>query len=594
MIATNVEIETLRALEAGDSDSTKWHFETEGVGSFGELRRLGGSLPGTRVRLRLSNEISSNPAAWYEELREYIEKKLLFIPCEFYLSSPLPGCLPLALKPGWSTRDYSESTAEELRGAASSRETEGWDLLKSAEREKRLAKRNEIEGFEKEVKSCLLWRTEEGILSDGSAEFQIHLPYFQLQREASLAFLHAETEESGRLVLHHFLNGMCFRPEGTLEEAWKGMAIESTPEPVWEEPKLPIPSGSFVRINWVSSKAGEIMASRDEMVGNDYAVARDEIREHWEKMLSGFLKEFKDSRFAWLNEQVALGIPCHASRCSWVREDGQGERGGQEAFYWGEPKFPAVSRSSFGYFLGKEERQLEIDGKSVEIIPLLAFVSEYPHQDHSGLGWSSELLPPDRVVLLERSSTSMAPIWLRPPKPTAMSRLLESKFPPGWRNLCGARFDWYAGQTGPAVVWNCANPLVKQIVPSAWKWCSETFRESIDPLPHRDELLADRSKAASWLLQCAAQDSRGVWEGLPERNSGFLPELLSSLFPSKVPVERRQVLFWIEPAGGDSRLCVLTTLQWEVLRGDAVKKYLPIPQAPWRISTLGRKKNQKQ
>jgi hypothetical protein len=115
MIATHIEIETLRALETTDSDSTKWHFETGGIGSFGELRKMGGSIPGTRIRLRLNREVSSDPVDWYARLRQYLQRTLIYCPCEFSLVSALPQCPPLELKPGWSPRNYLTQCTKTLR-----------------------------------------------------------------------------------------------------------------------------------------------------------------------------------------------------------------------------------------------------------------------------------------------------------------------------------------------------------------------------------------------------------------------------------------------------------------------------------------------
>ncbi len=100
MLAEKIEIETQHAQEAGDSNSTTWFFETEGVGAFGELRKLDVFRQGTRVRLRLRSRFSSDITAWYSRLRSYLVSVLTYVPCEFTLSSPIPGCDPLSLEPG--------------------------------------------------------------------------------------------------------------------------------------------------------------------------------------------------------------------------------------------------------------------------------------------------------------------------------------------------------------------------------------------------------------------------------------------------------------------------------------------------------------
>jgi len=53
MIANRLMLKTRRSVDAGDSEETGWRFETEGVGSFGELRRDSSIAHGTSVHLYL-------------------------------------------------------------------------------------------------------------------------------------------------------------------------------------------------------------------------------------------------------------------------------------------------------------------------------------------------------------------------------------------------------------------------------------------------------------------------------------------------------------------------------------------------------------
>lgn len=227
MLATQVEIETQRAQEAGDSDSTTWYFETEGIGSFGELRNSRAKRPGSQVRLRLKPEISSNLAAWYRSLRPYLLHTLVQCPCQFYLSSPIPECEPLELEPGWCPRDYAAVALSGLRRRDDRTETP-IDLLSSMERELRLATERETDDLENEFRSQLRWHSEQGTLSDGTGEYLILLPYFELEGGPSLAFLRS-TRLRKNITVYRFLNATHYLPLGHLEEAWKGMAFWGPP-----------------------------------------------------------------------------------------------------------------------------------------------------------------------------------------------------------------------------------------------------------------------------------------------------------------------------------------------------------------------------
>jgi hypothetical protein len=175
----------------------------------------------------------------------------------------------------------------------------------------------------------------------------------------------------------------------------------------------------------------------------------------------------------------------------------------------------------------------------------------------------------------------MAPVWLRRPRDFSQSQRLESKFPPHWKELCGADFRWYAGNDKAAVVWNKTDPLVKRAEAHAWDWCEQTFRESIDPVPRREELLSDASKAASWLLQCISRDSSAMWEGLPERDPELLMHLSRTLFPKTNLAEGWRRIFWVEEPGR-YRLRVISPGHWKAVTKD-LGQYLPTPSPDWRI-----------
>ena len=108
MIADRLVVSTRRSLEPKDGDPNGWKFDTRGVGSFGELRRDDNVIKGSRVELRLRKEcVGEEVKRWYGKLREYLVSLLQLVPCEFQLSSAIPECEPLVIKPGWKD-DFGE------------------------------------------------------------------------------------------------------------------------------------------------------------------------------------------------------------------------------------------------------------------------------------------------------------------------------------------------------------------------------------------------------------------------------------------------------------------------------------------------------
>ncbi|HWW75779.1 MAG TPA: hypothetical protein VNZ44_10300, partial [Pyrinomonadaceae bacterium] len=182
MLADRIVIRTRRSQEAGSGESNGWRFETRGVGSFGELRQDDALKKGTEIRLRLRPEIiGDSPAAWYAGLREYVGSTLLHIPCQFVISSRLPGCEPLEIGPGWIqtsegfTRLLLDIFSRAYEGVRNKHETPLELLPASA--------RRQYEEFDKigaetarEVVGCLRWREYTGSLPDDLGTFRLELP----------------------------------------------------------------------------------------------------------------------------------------------------------------------------------------------------------------------------------------------------------------------------------------------------------------------------------------------------------------------------------------------------------------------------------
>jgi hypothetical protein len=155
MIADRVTISTRRALEAGDSGQTGWHFETEGVGSFGELRQAEGLTAGSVIELHLKEEISADLFNWYGELRTSLQESVRYAPCQLELSAPVPNCEPLNIRFGWTfeSTDFTDVVLKSLR--TDDREEIATELLAERDRQERQDRQQHFGAIKSEAVEAL-------------------------------------------------------------------------------------------------------------------------------------------------------------------------------------------------------------------------------------------------------------------------------------------------------------------------------------------------------------------------------------------------------------------------------------------------------
>jgi len=226
MIADRLRVRTRRSLEPLDDDGAGWIFETEGIGSWGELRPDKSIEPGTRIELHLKREVVTNGAAWYADLRQYLSATMTYLPCEFQFNSPLPGCDPLAFDPGWSMseRDRSEAVVGNMTSRTGMNKGLPRHLLPSQARVEEQQREQRWCDLQAKARDSLHWITRGGELPDGLGRYRLHLPYFELLGGGSLAFMETETSEQG-VLLGKIGKGCVYRPSSFTQLSWKGMRV---------------------------------------------------------------------------------------------------------------------------------------------------------------------------------------------------------------------------------------------------------------------------------------------------------------------------------------------------------------------------------
>jgi len=607
MIADRIVISTKRSQEPGDGDGTGWRFETAGVGSFGELRRNQNLTPGTLVQLHLRDDVvGPQPGEWFKSLANFIKKTLQHIPCKFELSTTLPATPTLSYSPGWCRKqeDFENDLLNEIRSERhGSQNKTPVALLSSTGRQKIEAEKKRIEMLRSEVREYLRWKVLEGEILDGAGRFRIHLPYFDLLGNASLAFFRI-TERDRNLIVKKMGEGYMFLPLGDTHESWKGMAVESGSISCRHREALNDEvQGAFLEVDWHSPIAGNIAVNRIQFLVND----RSNEYESWitgqsNKLLDEIVKSNEHSVFGLLNRKLAVSDIAVRKPLSWLSLE-DGDHGTERK--WKPLKFPLVPGNTF--FPDEPPENITWKRSKVSVSGNIQRMDE--DESYEGITWHSESTPPDRIMLLEqlyprtknrvsrmrphlRHDITMVPIWITTPKFTPCSHAVGmlSAFPRKWATLCGARFEDFLTFADSTHIWNSEHPLISLIDSEGQDWCAKNFAKSLDPLPLKHEVLSTSSRASAWVIKCLSSESRELWDGLKDRDPMFLMNLWELIFSDMKGTGSREkvICMWVNH-GSDSKLCVLSSSTWRELsfyegkESRIIMEHLPDPGLEWKV-----------
>ena len=439
MLADRVVIKTRRSPEPGDEyTDVGWRFETEGIGTFGELKKckkFSHGTHGTEIRLHLKPNICDKGISnFFLQLRDYLKETLVYIPCKFILKSNLPKLQNFELQEGWVSKkeEFCELAIESLEpsfnhsGYSSrpsfTRKNKGILEIQQEEQARQIEldkrKQNYLERIKHESREKIDWEVWEEELKDGEeilGKCRIHLPFFRLAdlerlNGVSLSFMHVYKKTEDRLMvdmlntnasIHAEINGIrnntkrgCISiPNGFIRTSWKGMKIDNKIDFL----------GAFIEIDWNSSRAGELSVTRNHMTGSQEAIrAFFRLREKFHDLRLNFLQKHEDkSSFALLNYFITTDRCTSKTKTSWLVEQ-------QEQYTWEPLIFPCHLSGPTGkniYF------QDEIANKLVPSIPMFKGVTyssgDYDYSRESTLlGVSRETLKEAIHLSIDTQDTS--------------------------------------------------------------------------------------------------------------------------------------------------------------------------------------------
>jgi hypothetical protein len=195
MLAQSVKIQTCRLQDCGDLDAPGWTFITNGVGDFGELRKLPTQPPagaGTLIEWTLEPKQFPDANKLATDLGEYLRKQLIKIPCTFRFHTELDGekQTHINFATGWtqSHDDVKRMIAEGwLKKAQEEAVVKATD--RAQEIEDKLAIQARMEGWFMHAREALRLAERIITLPGGCGTARIILPWFDLPEGAALAFV---------------------------------------------------------------------------------------------------------------------------------------------------------------------------------------------------------------------------------------------------------------------------------------------------------------------------------------------------------------------------------------------------------------------
>lgn len=607
LLADRVVIHTKRSQDAGDSETVGWRFETEGVGSFGELRQNSSVLPGTKVALHLRAEHSESPSELYNKVLSYIDEILVYLPCRLEVSSTVEGLPTKVFGYGWahSTDAMIQTIVLDVKAKDDERSVP-LEYLSDVKRQQAERQERDLQDLRGEVSESLCWLTREGQLPNSQGRFRINIPYFSLSGGKCLGFL--RTHSVGRrTAIKKILSGYLFIPSGRFFTAWKGMSVWGRMnrgvhayerDYYYASSLLHIPA--IVEADLQAQESGKIAVSRNSFIASRTTnESLSWLREQVFDMYHKFITANANSIYSDLNARLGNAELPANDVSYWISKK---ITPGITQTFWEAIRFPAISSLAFAYsnIVGTE-----ITWKRRKVSVIRCIPNFHDSDDHySGLPWNPLNLAPDRVVEYSKypgwahkdrgkirkvSLLSVTGLWEKKPEPRLSHIVgLISNFPQKWNNLCGVRISDFVGKTQNVDIWNSENPLLKNTDPEGWEWTNATFKANPDPVRVKAELLLNRSRTASWVLRCLQKDLKDLWEGLKERDPTFLEDVWQVLFPKSSAPGRPVVLFWVQ--GSNTRLRVLSPQGWiihEWTKVEEVRKHLPYPGKEWVLEMDG-------
>jgi len=565
LIADRLELRTRRSNKSGDLDGTGWYFETEGIGSFGELRRLPSWRIGTEVRLRLRRlTVGEEIGDFREQLLHYLTWLLGRIPCRLTLAVDTNR----VMNPGWVlgpnelTDLQAEYTAKGIENAGT--------LVGDVGTQKN---KQYLAMYKKSLRFSQLE------LNSGTPTVLVrsHMPWHDLPIGPSLAFFECDSTNSIRAGL--FADGAL--SEGRMLVSINGLRIGSI--------TLGEPFESFrwrfsvlTEIDLLDDSLGTLNAGRDHFwFSKDGARIIHGVVSSSIDAAKRELEALPISGVTYLNQRIA-GAQATAAPAGFFPERANAP--------WRkrlrEPNYPVTTRWEFARDM-PEALVIAGTGEALEWV--------YPHKlvyhgDRGSTSGADETFfgsshGPDKVMLWRREETfELVPIWEKAPQlKKGNTRMKLSSFPEGWHLVVGGHPS--RDFTHHGAFYGALN--AESIIASYWSEESFSHCDAIisgtRQTPPIQQLLDDPTTAATWIAM-VLQRSWAVHElaCLEDQHPGFFLRLVDLLMGQE-RLTSGHLLWWRE----DGDMVSVGTDGVKLVRAtDLIGTEVPYPDQRWLVRPL--------
>ena len=601
MLGDHVEITTRRSVSAGDDEGHGWAFVTDGVGSFGELRKHSPMAPGTRVAITLRPKMDTVNLSWFAmKVLGYLKDTLANTPCRFTFDPGAIGDEGLSLAPGWcwSEADAAAAIRHRIeRQLRANRPSVSQDLLSRDERQALESSDSRAEELVRKVAAALHFASEEGEMRDARGlllgAYRIRLPYFCLPGGPCLAFLDAPDIEDALSFreLQQGEDGVA--PPGDLAFSWQGQRITRALG-VAETDSPEVQPSAAVEVDFRARSAAAISVDRGELRFTD--AGREALRTVAKKALEAriaFAQSHPDSAYAWLNRSIAGCEPAVDLPVQWIGSHDRHENG----WTWSTHPYPVA-------WTGDD--RLEARDKSAPSYVWRGKVA--PHLADFRLSTGPEA----RKVPVSRRFSHCVPILPSPDCPRLALILTKSKapppdlhgvgcicdFPPQWEHLLSAHFR------GRLSAWNARHIILRLLTEPALDWARGLLYGRDDNPLTREGEFADAAHAAAWIALCTIDanarrfieppgfrvleigEGAALWTRLAHNRPTFLQGLWDLIFSTTQRAANGSwtpLVVYGSRYPADEKVRVYTPDGIREATPDDLESYLPDPGPDWRL-----------